>query len=218
MLLFFCINCQTQNNKTINSFFLLYNQVLLNKTKQELTMHYQHIINFFSIVLILSSISCNKQKVTQVVKQKPHVISMEVQITNTRKQISANPSKTQLWKTLGNLYYDTNNPKEAIKAYNQYLFFNENDANAWTDLGVMYRRDKNPLEAIKCFEKANAIEPTHQQSLFNKGIVLYYDLKDKSGAINAWDSLVKINPEATTPKGMKIKDFIKQIEIKSKKN
>jgi hypothetical protein len=43
------------------------------------------------------------------------------------------------------------------------------------------------------------IDPRHEISRFNKGIVLMHDLQDQKGALQAWEELVKINPIAKAP-------------------
>jgi tetratricopeptide (TPR) repeat protein len=76
----------------------------------------------------------------------------------------------------------------------------------------MYRRSKNPAKAIELFEKAMKIDPKHEQSRFNKGIVLMYDLNDKQGAIAAWEELLKINPFASGPGGQSIREMVDNLK------
>ena len=81
-------------------------------------------------------------------------------------------------------------------AYNNALELNPGNPDVLTDLGVMYRRKGQPLEAIKAFDKAIKIDPRHEASRFNKGVVLLHDLNDSEGAIRAWEELVEVNPFA----------------------
>ena len=115
------------------------------------------------------------------------------------RETMANPNNLQAWTELGNAYFDTEQYAKAIEAYKKSLALDENNANVWTDLGVMYRRNGQPKEAVAAFDKANQIDPAHEVSLFNKGIVQLYDLKDREGAIKTWEQLVSINPTATAP-------------------
>ncbi len=130
------------------------------------------------------------------------------EILSLEKAVSANPDNQNAWLLLGNLYFDTGKSSEAIKAYNKYLELNPNNANVWTDLGVMYRRNKQPQDAIRAFDEAIKTDPRHEQSRFNKGIVLLYDLKDKDGAIAAWKELYSLNPNYRGPDGQPIKAMI----------
>ncbi|MGB3225434.1 MAG: tetratricopeptide repeat protein, partial [Desulforhopalus sp.] len=122
------------------------------------------------------------------------------------------PENFQSWVRLGHLYYDTDQPEKAIAAYNKSLELHSGDANLLTDLGVMYRRTEQPEKAIELFNRAIEKEPSHQPSRFNKGIVLMYDLNDPAGAIEAWEELLKINPDAQSADGQPIRAFVDQIK------
>ena len=144
---------------------------------------------------------------------------MNDQILQLEATVTAEPQNFQSWVQLGHLYYDTNQPEKAIKAYEKSLELHSGDANLLTDLGVMYRRIKQPDQAIVNFDKAIAMDASHLPSRLNKGIVLYYDLGDAAGAIASWEAALKINPEAKTANGARIVDFVKQLkdELNSKK-
>ena len=87
-----------------------------------------------------------------------------------------------------------------------------NNADVLTDLGVMYRRNEQPEKAVEAFDKAIQVNPRHEVSRFNKGIVLMHDLRDSRGALEAWDELVKMNPMAKAPNGLLIKDMIEKLK------
>lgn len=129
-------------------------------------------------------------------------------ILNMEAEVTANPANFQAWIRLGHLYFDSNQPKKAIGAYTKSLELHTGDANLLTDLGVMYRRDKQPQKAIESFDKAIQKDKKHIPSRFNKGIVLLYDLSDSQGAINSWESILQINPNARTSSGEPMRQFI----------
>lgn len=122
---------------------------------------------------------------------------------------AANPQDAEAWARLGDGYFDSNDPANAIRAYKKSLELKPGNANVLTDLGVMYRSQGNPQEAIRCFEQAIAADPKHRQSRYNKGIVLMHDLNDPEAAIRAWEELVSIYPDAKTQEGIPIRDMIK---------
>jgi tetratricopeptide (TPR) repeat protein len=111
---------------------------------------------------------------------------------------------------LGHTYFDMNRYGEAIDAYKKSLELKPDNADVWTDLGVIYRRSGKPTEAVRAFNKAVEINPRHQQSRFNKGIVLMHDLNDPEGALRVWQEPVNINPDARTPNGQSVKELIKK--------
>lgn len=129
-------------------------------------------------------------------------------ILELEKEVATNPGNGEAWTELGHLYFDTNDPKQAIRAYKKSLDLNPYSADVWTDLGVMYRRDKQPFEALAAFNKAADLDPRHEQSRFNKGIVLMHDLDDREGAIKAWEELLKVNPSAQTSNGQPVKQLV----------
>jgi len=133
-------------------------------------------------------------------------------IVNLEAEVVASPNNFQLWTQLGNLYYDANQPDKAIKAYARSLELHTGDANLLTDLGVMYRSAGQSKKAIEYFERAIVLDPTHQPSRLNKGIVLMYDLQEPDKAIAAWEELLRMDPEARTASGDSVRDFVEQVK------
>lgn len=137
-------------------------------------------------------------------------------ILNLEATVTAKPDDQEAWTRLGHLYFDTNQVEKAIGAYTKSLELKPNDANVLTDLGVMYRRAKQPQKALESFDKARALDANHLPSRFNKGIVLFYDLSDPGAAIESWEELLKIDPEAKTSSGQPLRDLINQIKADMK--
>lgn len=151
---------------------------------------------------------------TAATGQQPQQHDEEVHqaIQNLEAEVTANPGNFKAWTQLGNLYYDTNQATKAITAYNKSLELHKGDANLLTDLGVMYRKDNQPKKSLEFFDKAIQEDPTHMPSRYNKGIVLFYDLSDRQGAIASWEDMLKIDPQAKTNSGMAIRDLITQVK------
>lgn len=127
------------------------------------------------------------------------------------QEVAVNPTNVNAWTQLGHVYFDTQNFSKAIRAYEKSLELSPDNPNVLTDLGVMYRRNGQPGKAVEVFDKAMAIDPRHEQSRFNKGIVLRYDMNDREGAIKAWEDLLRINPSAVTPNGQPLSEAIKSL-------
>lgn len=133
-------------------------------------------------------------------------------ILTLEKETSLNPENEEAWIQLGNLYFDINEAEKAINAYSKSLRLNPNNANVMTDMGVMYRRSGQPLKAIEAFDKAVIIDPRHEIARFNKGIVYMHDLNDHIAAIQAWEELISINPQAKAPNGQLIKVMVEKLK------
>lgn len=134
------------------------------------------------------------------------------QIAALEKAAAQTPENAEGWIVLGNACYDFGLTEKAIHAYETALEHQPDNADVWTDLGVMYRQNGEPEKAVASFEKAQSVSPGHEVSLFNKGVVLMHDMNDMAGAMAAWEELLKINPDATTPGGMPIKDLVEKMK------
>jgi len=125
---------------------------------------------------------------------------------------SQDPGDIEAWTQLGNTYFDVSQYKKAIAAYTKSLELSPANPNVLTDMGVMYRRDKQPEKAIETFDRAIAVDPAHETARFNKGIVLMHDKNDIEAAIKAWEGLIELNPNASTPGGQSIKAMLDRIK------
>ncbi len=134
------------------------------------------------------------------------------EITSLEAQVTTDPNNFELWTQLGNLYYDSDQPEKAIKAYSRSLELHTGNANLLTDLGVMYRRIGQPKKAIEYFDRAMAMDPKHEPSRLNKGIVLVYDLHEPKKAIAVWEDLLRIDPDARTASGDSVRDLIQEVQ------
>jgi cytochrome c-type biogenesis protein CcmH/NrfG len=133
-------------------------------------------------------------------------------IASLKERTRENPGDLDAWVQLGHQYFDANLVKESINAYEKALAIQPDNANVWTDMGVMYRRNGEPDKAVEAFDRAMAIDASHEISRFNKGIVLFHDLKDEPGALAAWESLLAINPNAKSPGGQTVKQLVDHIK------
>ncbi len=129
-----------------------------------------------------------------------------------------NPDQAEAWTQLGNYYFDINQYLKSIEAYKRSVELKPDDPEVMTDLGIMYRRVGEPEKAAELFRKVTQIDPRHAQSLFNLGIVLQNDLKDLSGAIEAWEKYLRIAPD-NVHAGM-VRAWVEELkkQIKERKN
>lgn len=162
----------------------------------------------------LDSSSTPDRRGSQVVDQKQNNLATEQAeaIAKLQKDVKSNPKNIQAWIQLGHLYFDTGKPEQAIEAYTTSLKLHDGDANLYTDLGVMYRRIGKFRKAIEMFEKAISMDPAHEPSRLNKGIVQMFDLGKNNEAITTWEELLKINPNAKAANGDLVSEFIEHVK------
>jgi cytochrome c-type biogenesis protein CcmH/NrfG len=117
--------------------------------------------------------------------------------------VKKDPKNLPAWVELGNLYFDRNQPKEAIEAYSQYLAVKPDHPDVRTDMGIMLRALGQFDRAIEEFRKASQSDPKHANSRYNIGIVLLHDKQDIKGAVKAWEDYLKVDPNSERAKRVK---------------
>ncbi len=140
--------------------------------------------------------------------RNPAEMASEVQ--TLKEIVKKDPKNVSAWVELGNLYFDTNQPKEAIEAYSQYLAVKPNNADVRTDMGIMYRKLGQFDRALEEFRKAAQSDPKHANSRYNIGIVLLHDKHDMKGAMAAWEDYLKVDPNSE--RAQRIKSQIEKMK------
>jgi tetratricopeptide (TPR) repeat protein len=118
------------------------------------------------------------------------------QIQTLKEIVKKDPKNLPAWVELGNLYFDTDQPKEAIDAYSRYLAVKPDNPDVRTDMGIMYRKLGQFDKALEEFRKAARSDPKHVNSRYNIGLVLLHDKQDIQGAIKAWEEYLKVDPNS----------------------
>lgn len=118
----------------------------------------------------------------------------ESQVTPLKNIAERDPTNVQSRVQLGNLYFDGERYQEAIKWYEDALALNGRDVNVSTDLGVCYYYTDQADRAIAQLEMSLAIDPKHQKSLLNLGVVRAFGKQDIAGAMAAWEKVIAIDP------------------------
>lgn len=113
------------------------------------------------------------------------------------------PQNHDAWVQLGHAYFDSDQPAKAVDAYGKALELQPNDPDILTDQGSMYQRLGWYDQAVENFRKAQSISPGHAQSLFNLGVVYFYDLHDLPKARQAWEKYLELYP--TSPGAAQIR-------------
>jgi len=139
---------------------------------------------------------------------------MAERIQAVERKVQLEPANADAWTELGNLYYDSKQPKKAIAAYGRSLTLKPGNPNVLTDQGVMYRQLGDFDRALDCFNKAIAINPAHIIAQFNKSVVLEHDKHDKAGALAALRDLAARNPNAILPGGTTVAQAIQELSAR----
>ena len=123
-------------------------------------------------------------------------VEVASQIQTLKEIVKKDPKNLPAWVELGNLYFDSDRPKEAIDAYSRYLAAKPDNPDVRTDMGIMYRKLGQFDKALEEFKKAAQSDPKHVNSRYNIGLVLLHDKQDIQGAIKAWEEYLKVDPNS----------------------
>lgn len=130
------------------------------------------------------------------------------QIEHLQKKTTLKETAAEAWKELGNIYFDADLPEQAIKAYESALALRPDDTDILNDQGAMFRQTGNFERALANFEKANSINPTNLESLYNSGYVCAFDLNDIPKALVLWRRYLEQDSKSETAR--QVQSFIEQ--------
>jgi cytochrome c-type biogenesis protein CcmH/NrfG len=125
--------------------------------------------------------------------ENPKIVSNE-DLSHLQNILKEDPGNLKALISLGNLYFDSNEPQKAIDMYGRALKIDPANADVRTDMATMYRNLKDYDKAVKELKEAVSHNPKHANSRFNLGVVLLHDKKDYKGAITAWEEFLKVEP------------------------
>ena len=120
--------------------------------------------------------------------------------------VNKNPNDFDMLVKLGNLYYDGQQFPSAIQSYERALVIHPDNPDVRTDMGTAYWYTGNADKALSAMESSLKYRPGHPQTLFNLGWVRWQGKQDPKGAIEAWQQLLKANPDY--PQKQQVEQYI----------
>jgi cytochrome c-type biogenesis protein CcmH/NrfG len=120
--------------------------------------------------------------------------------------VNKDPNDFDSLVKLGNVYYDGQQFPSAIQYYERALVIQPDNPDVRTDMGTAYWYTGNAEKALAAMETSLKYRPGHPQTLFNLGWVRWQGKQDPQGAIEAWQQLLKANPEY--PQKQQVEQYI----------
>ncbi len=122
----------------------------------------------------------------------------EQQAESLKSMLRNDTGDYSVLRALGNLYYDHSRWAEAKDWYDRALAVKGDDPDLLTDTAVTYRNLGQPKKALELLDRALSIDPAHWQALYNKVVVLNFDLhehQEARAALARLEALKKKNPK-----------------------
>jgi tetratricopeptide (TPR) repeat protein len=123
---------------------------------------------------------------------------LAAQAAELESMLARTPNDPRLMVGLGNLYFDAGRWSDARLWYERALAIEGGDPNVITDLAVVYRNLQQPERSLALLDQAIGISPDHWQAIYNKMVVLHFDLHRHDEAARALARLKEIkasNPD-----------------------
>jgi tetratricopeptide (TPR) repeat protein len=108
--------------------------------------------------------------------------------------LAGNMPSPQAALALGNWYFDHQNWQKAIDKYETAVGLGIDNADVRTDLGSAYRFSGNAQMALKEYQRAQIMDPKHENSLFNQGAIYVLMLKQPQKGVTVWKEYIKKFP------------------------
>jgi cytochrome c-type biogenesis protein CcmH/NrfG len=120
--------------------------------------------------------------------------------------VNKNPNDYDSLVKLGNAFYDGQQFPNAIQYYERALVIHPDNPDVRTDMGTAYWYTGNADKAVAAMETSLKYRPGHPQTLFNLGWVRWQGKADAKGAVEAWQQLLKANPDY--PQKQQVEQYI----------
>ncbi|MEN8164121.1 MAG: tetratricopeptide repeat protein, partial [Acidobacteriota bacterium] len=117
---------------------------------------------------------------------------VERQLVELRNLLAKNPGDAGVLVALGNTYFDSQRWEEARLSYEEAIESIPDDVNVLTDLAVVYRNLGKPERALEILGHVIEVAPDHWQAVYNRVIVLHFDLHSHDEAVEALGALEQL--------------------------
>jgi len=120
--------------------------------------------------------------------------------------VNKDPNDYDSLVKLGDVFYDGQQYPSAIQYYERALAIHPENPDVRTDMGTAYWYTGDADKAIAAMETSLKYRPGHPQTLFNLGWVRWQGKADPKGAVEAWEKLLKTNPDY--PQRQQVEQYI----------
>ncbi len=138
------------------------------------------------------AVSSAPQNVAAQDSGSPGPAEVEKQLGEIRNLLAKNPGDSALLVAQGNIYFDAKRWEEARLSYEEAIETIPDDPNVLTDLAVVYRNLDKPERALEILAKVISAAPKHWQAVYNRVIIMHFDLHLHDEAIEALGQLEKL--------------------------
>jgi cytochrome c-type biogenesis protein CcmH/NrfG len=123
-------------------------------------------------------------------------------------QLKTNPKNADVLKQVGKIYESTHQFKDAADYYGKALDIDPKDVATRTEMASCLYYNGDVDRALAQLQQALTVDPKDANSLFDLGMIRWKGKNDASGALQAWDQLLKSNPNLEADKKAQVEKVI----------
>ena len=132
------------------------------------------------------------------------------------EKLKTDPNNSDLLFQVGNIYKATHQFKEAIEYYQKASQNDPKNMAIRTELASCKYYTGDVEGAITELQQSLKLNPKDANSLFNLGMIKWQGKQDASGALAAWQQLLKSNPELSPERKAAVEKLIAEVKQQSK--
>jgi cytochrome c-type biogenesis protein CcmH/NrfG len=127
-------------------------------------------------------------------------------------QLKTEPNNSDLLNQIGTLYKATHQFQEAAGYFQRAVDADPKNVAARTDLASCLFYEGDADGALQQLQQSLRYDPKDANSLFNLGMIRLQAKNDPSGAVTAWQQLLKLNPTLANDKKAAVQKLIAQAQ------
>ena len=131
------------------------------------------------------------------------------------EKLKTDPNNSELLFHVGTIYKATHQFKEAIPYYDKAAKIDPNNSAARTELASCMYYTGDIDGALSQLQQSLQHNPKDANSLFNLGVIKWQGKQDASGALAAWQELLKSNPQLSAERKTTVQRMIANVKQQS---
>ena len=132
------------------------------------------------------------------------------------EKLKTDPKNTELLAQLAKIYLSTHQFKEAATYYGKALDVDPKNVSIRTEMASCMYYGGDVDGAITQLQQSLKYNPKDANSLFNLGMIRWQGKQDSKGALEAWQQLLKSNPELSPERRAKVQQLMADVQMQGK--
>jgi len=132
------------------------------------------------------------------------------------EKLKSDPANSALLLQVGNIYESTHQFEDAAGYYDKAIQADPKNIAVRTQLASSLYYGGDVDGAISQLQKALEYDPRDANSLFNLGMIKWQGKQDSKGALEAWQTLLKSNPQLSADRKATVQKLIADVQKQGK--